>query len=114
MFNPFMSGPPLEEISCEEVKGKIENKDDFVLLDVRTHMEYESVGHLKNSRLLPLQSLWNHVDELDDIKEKEIVVYCRSGQRSAEACRVLNSKGFKTKNMVGGIIRWQDLKYETA
>ena len=114
MFNPFMSRPPVNEITAEEVKEVLVNPGNTVLLDVRTHMEYSdpNVGHIKDSVLIPLQTLWHHQEELEKYKDKEIIIYCRSGQRSAEACRILDGQGFKTKNMVGGIMRWHQLRYE--
>lgn len=109
-----MQRPPVDEIQPEEVKKLMDGGEDSLLLDVRTQMEYSDpqVGHLKNAILIPLQTLWHHYEKLESHKDREIIVYCRSGQRSAEACRILNEKGFKTRNMVGGIIRWHQLRYD--
>ena len=114
MFNPFMQRPPVDEIMPEELKKLIDSGTNILLLDVRTQMEYSDpqVGHLKNAMLIPLQTLWHHHESLEPYKDQEIIVYCRSGQRSAEACRILNEKGYQTKNMVGGIIRWHQLQYD--
>ena len=113
MFNPFGAMTPVNEISAEEVKKLLDSNKDFILIDVRTHQEYVSEsGHLKNSILIPLQVLWHHQEELEKYRDKEIIIYCRSGQRSAEACRILDGAGYKTKNMVGGIIRWHQLRYD--
>jgi rhodanese-related sulfurtransferase len=52
------------------------------------------------------------VEELEDLKEEEVVVYCRSGRRSLMACMVLEQLGFKdTANVEGGILAWQE-KYD--
>jgi rhodanese-related sulfurtransferase len=115
MFNPFfMMGPPIDEIGAEKLKEMIDSgRDDFVILDVRTHQEYVGrAGHIKGSILIPLQSLWHNQDQLESYKDKEIIIYCRTGSRSAEACRILNQKGYKTKNMTYGMMMWHRLGYE--
>jgi rhodanese-related sulfurtransferase len=49
-------------------------------------------------------------DELDDLKEEELIIHCRSGQRSMMACLFLDALGFKnTKNLIGGVLAWQDM-----
>jgi len=49
------------------------------------------------------------VDELEPYKDEELIIYCRSGNRSGQACLILDSLGFKnTKNLVGGMLAWQD------
>ena len=50
------------------------------------------------------------VTELDDLKDEEVICYCRSGARSGQACMILESMGFKnTKNLVGGMLAWQGM-----
>ena len=60
--------------------------------------------------LIPLGKVQTmQVDELEDLKNEEVIVYCRSGNRSGQACLILDSLGFKnTKNLVGGMLAWQD------
>ena len=108
MFNPFKwNRPTVEEVTPNEVSNLLSQKKDILVLDVRTRQEYSGdLGHIKGSVLLPLQSLWHNQDDLVPYKEKEILVCCRSGQRSAEACRILGESGFKVKNMRGGMILW--------
>ncbi len=114
MFNPFQALPPVDEVLAEEVNEMIDKNEDFVLVDCRTHMEYNDprLGRISKSILAPLQSLWHHQEELEPYKDKEIVIVCRSGQRSAEACRILNAKGYKTKNLVGGMMKWNQLNFD--
>jgi rhodanese-related sulfurtransferase len=82
-----------------------------VILDVRTKDEYESqTGHLPGTILIPVQELENRFHELDSLKSKETVAYCRSGVRSARASKFLGEKGFKVLNMVGGILEWNNVK----
>lgn len=76
---------------------------DFIL-DVREADEF-TVGHLPNAINVPLLDLDNHIDALN--KEKNIFVYCRSGIRSLEAVRILQSKGFENiDHLKGGLIAW--------
>lgn len=77
------------------------------LLDVREDHEREefNIGG-QHIRLGQLQSM--QADEIEDIKDEEIIVYCRSGNRSGQACLLLETMGFSnTKNLVGGMIKWQ-------
>ena len=76
---------------------------DFTLLDVRTPQE-NAAQAIDGSYLIPLQELGHRMDELP--KDKEIVVYCRIGNRSAYACAYLARMGYKVKNLEGGISLW--------
>jgi rhodanese-related sulfurtransferase len=89
----------------------IQQDTSIVLLDVRTPGEYTSeTGHLKGALLIPVQELSQRIGELDRYKGKTIIAYCRSGRRSAEATNLLNSRGFTTINMEGGILKWNEEK----
>ena len=106
---------PGGEITAAEVRERLEKGDDLVILDVRTKEEYESeTGHLKGAILLPIQELETRYTELDSLKTKEIVAYCRSGLRSERASKFLGEKGFKVYNMLGGILEWNKVKGDTA
>ncbi|HZU30662.1 MAG TPA: molybdopterin-synthase adenylyltransferase MoeB [Candidatus Angelobacter sp.] len=100
---PVNTGVP--EISVEELKQRLDAKEDFVLLDVREPHEY-NICNL-NGVLIPLNDLPRRVNELDP--NKEMVVHCRSGARSARAVGFLRQAGFtKAKNLAGGILAWAD------
>jgi len=106
---------PYKDITVTELKERLERNDDLVIIDVRTKEEYEGeTGHLPGAILIPVQELQNHYHDLDSLKSKEIVAYCRSGVRSARASKFLGEKGFKVLNMVGGIIAWSEMKPDTA
>lgn len=96
------------EIGPKEFKKKMEAYDDVVLIDVRTPEEIKEAsipGHSVMNIMDP--TFTTKVDELD--REKSYFVYCRSGQRSGQACRYMLSQGFKKLyNLEGGIIAWQD------
>ncbi len=96
-------------ISVHEAKRKIESNPDLVILDVRTHDEYIA-GYIENATLIPLSELQQRLKELD--KEKEILVYCRTGSRSSRASQILVDNGLKkVYNMVGGIEAWINAGY---
>ena len=73
----------MEDITIEELKQKIDNQDDFLLIDVREDWEYNEFNI--NAKLIPLGTLQGAIDDLDDWMEKEVVVHCKSGGRSAAA-----------------------------
>lgn len=81
--------------------NKLENRDDIVLLDVRTPMEYK-FGHFKNSVNIPLDELRSRLSELDKYKGKDVYINCHSGLRSYIALRILQQKGFNCYNLAGG------------
>lgn len=95
----------MKEITVNEMKEKKENKEPFFLLDVRENFEYH-IANL-NGTLIPLDELPSRLNELEDKKNEEVIVMCRSGARSANACRLLLDKGFtNVKNLKGGINQW--------
>jgi len=85
--------------------SKLINDENHIFLDVRTDSEYNS-GHIKNSYHIPLQSLQDRLDEIETIKNKNIIVYCRSGARSSKATKFLSQNGFRVRNLVGGVLSW--------
>jgi NADPH-dependent 2,4-dienoyl-CoA reductase/sulfur reductase-like enzyme/rhodanese-related sulfurtransferase len=91
-------------ISPLETKEKIDRKDDFILLDVRTKPEYDS-GHIGGCLHIPVNEISTKMDQLD--KSKEIVTYCGVGLRASHAHRILKDAGFKdTKFMEGSMAAW--------
>lgn len=93
------------KVTPEEAKEKLENEKEIILLDVRTKEEYET-GHIKDAILTPVDNLKE--DASKNLKDKEtlIIVYCRSGNRSAIAANVLVELGYKNVYDLGGIIDW--------
>ena len=99
----FFNTAKYKSITAEELNEKIERGDDFLLLDVRTPAEHASQA-IEGSYLLPVQELPHRVAELP--RDREIVVYCRVGNRSAFASTYLTRLGFNVKNLEGGIVAW--------
>jgi adenylyltransferase/sulfurtransferase len=93
------------EISVEELKQRLDAKEDFVLLDVREPHEYQICN--LGGHLIPLNDLPKHMNELDS--SREIIAHCQMGGRSAKAVEFLRQAGFtKVKNLTGGIMAWSD------
>jgi rhodanese-related sulfurtransferase len=93
----------MQEITVQELKDKMDNGDDFQLIDVREDFEYETsnIGGL----LIPLGGILIEADKVS--KDKPVVVMCRSGKRSAAAIMQLEQKGFTNLyNLQGGILAW--------
>ena len=93
------------EITPTELAARLDAKEDFDLIDVREPYEWQ-LGRLPTARLIPLGQLPSALSSLD--ATRDIVVYCRSGKRSADATRELRAAGFRATNLAGGILRWSD------
>ncbi len=98
----------MQTITVEELKAKIDAGEAINLVDVREpheHTEF-NIGGL----LLPLGKVQTmQVDEIEDLKDDTVYVYCRSGNRSGQACLILDTMGFtNTVNVVGGMLAWQE------
>lgn len=103
------------EIYPGDVAEMMKNGKDIILLDVRTPEEYEEV-HLKGATLLPVQQLsqqsLNEIGLGEDMKDKEIYIYCRSGSRSQTAYNIMESLGYTNiKSVAGGMIHWEEDNY---
>lgn len=110
LFDPFNSGAEIRKISPEDAKKNMESNSEIVLLDVRTQEEYEEI-HIPGSLLIPLDKLENNIENEIKDKSKTIYVYCRSGNRSVSAVKILNKLGYENVYDLGGINRWP---YETV
>jgi adenylyltransferase/sulfurtransferase len=94
------------ETDVKELKRKIDAKEDFFLLDVREPNEYQ-IGKIPGSTLIPLGEVPQRVSEIP--RDKEIVVHCKMGGRSAKAAAYLRQQGYRNvKNLKGGILDWSD------
>lgn len=84
------------------------NHDNAVFLDVRSDSEFGN-GHLANARHIPLDALKDRAREIDKLKSKPVITYCRNGQRSNRASSILKSLGFEqVYNLAGGITAWEN------
>ena len=99
--------PTMEEITATELKQRLDKGDDIQIIDVREPHEYE-IGQIPNSKLIPLGQVLNRMNEIDP--ERETVVHCKMGGRSAKANDALQRSGYTGKliNLAGGITAWSN------
>ena len=98
----------MQNISVEELKSRMDAGEKINLIDCREPHEYAEFN--LGGTLIPLGKIQTmQIDEIEDLKEQEVILHCRSGQRSMIACMFLDTLGFKnTKNLAGGILAWQE------
>lgn len=98
----------MHNITVEELKARMDAGEKLNLIDCREPHEFEEFNI--GGKLIPLGRFQTmQIDELEDLKEEEIIIHCRSGNRSGQACMLLDAMGFKnTKNVVGGMLHWQE------
>ncbi|MBI1344135.1 MAG: rhodanese-like domain-containing protein [Terrimonas sp.] len=97
----------MDNITAEALKQRIDAGEKLNIIDVRQpeeHAEF-NIGGI----LVPLGQIQSfQIDELEALKNEELIIYCRSGRRSMTACMFLETMGFtNTRNLVGGILDWQ-------
>lgn len=80
----------------EELKSQLDNHEDILLLDVRNETDFfGEQGHIKESILMPLESLVDNVQQIEQYKNKPVVTICRTDKRSSQAAKVLTDLGFE-------------------
>jgi rhodanese-related sulfurtransferase len=99
-----------EKISPAEAKKLMDERENVIVVDVRTPEEYAS-GHIPGAVLLPLSSISAQASAIIPDQKAVYIVYCRSGNRSAQAVDLLVGLGYETLYDLGGIIDWP---YETV
>ena len=95
----------LEKISAAEAKEMIDSSTNLIILDVRTQDEYEE-GHIEGAILIPDYEIKTKADEVLTDKNATILVYCRSGRRSALAAKTMSDLGYTSIYDFGGILDW--------
>jgi len=96
-------------VSVGEAKAMIDSTTSLLILDVSSEEEYAQ-GHLKGAVNIPISDLPRRIDELD--VNSPVLVYCRTGRRSAQACSALVERGFtRVYNMEGGLVAWMSSGY---
>ncbi len=96
----------IKEISTASLHSRLDAGESIILLDVRQPEEFAEKS-IPNAILIPLGELPDRVDEIEEYRDKEIVVICRSGNRSGQACMFLTMNGFtNTVNLKGGMLSW--------
>jgi rhodanese-related sulfurtransferase len=94
----------INEIDSESLRARIDQGEDLLLLDIRTPAEIAQ-GIIPGSEPLPMHLIPVRMNEIP--KDREVVLYCRSGARSYQACAYLMQQGYdRVLNLRGGIIAW--------
>ena len=105
---PIVLAPEVDVHSVAEVK----DRDDVYVLDVREQWEYDE-GHIPGVTLLPMGEVPSRLDEIPT--DREVIVTCRSGNRSGQVTDYLRQNGFdNAHNMQGGIVAWEQAGYEVS
>jgi rhodanese-related sulfurtransferase len=100
----------MEDISINELKARMDQGEALHIVDVREEHEFDEFNI--GAQLIPLGELADRLDEIEDLKESELIVHCRSGARSGRAKEYLESEGFnKVRNLIGGMLAWQAAGY---
>ena len=92
-------------VTAEEAKELMDSTDDYVLVDVRTEEEYEE-GHIPGAILIPHDEIEDRAEEELPDMGQTILVYCRSGNRSAQVADILEEMGYRDVQDFGGIQDW--------
>ena len=108
LYQKGIIGTNFESIPPKVAYEMIQNDNNVTLLDVRTVEEFKKDGRIAGAKLIPLGQLSANLNMLD--KSKKVLVYCRSGNRSVSASRILEGNGFTVINMSGGINEWRSEK----
>ena len=97
----------MQLITVTELKERLANGEKLNLVDVREIAEHHEFNI--GGELIPLGKIQIlEVDQLEVLKNQELIFYCRSGNRSGQACQILDTLGFtNTKNLQGGMLAWQ-------
>jgi len=96
-----------KDISAEQLKDKLKNKEPMLLLDVRNPNEFEEVRLGIGERLIPLGQLRNRLGEMPEDKTREIIAWCKISLRGYEAALILQANGYtNVKVLEGGIAAW--------
>ena len=98
----------MEDLTQDEWVSQLENDDNAVILDVRTDDEVAD-GIILNAVHIDIYKGQDFISEIENLDEsKNYYVYCRSGNRSGQACNIMNQLGFEnTYNLLGGILEWE-------
>lgn len=97
------------DITVEELKERLDKGEELNFYDVREEYEFEADN--LGAILIPLGELPGRIDELEEIKDDEIIIHCRSGARSGKAKEFLEANGFaNVRNVLGGILAYRELE----
>ncbi len=97
----------MHDITIEELKERMDKGESLNIIDVREVHEFDEFNI--GAKLIPLGHLPERIHELEAFKDKELILHCRSGNRSGQAKLFLEDLGFTgVRNLLGGMLAWQD------
>lgn len=109
MLNIF--GPKIPQIDASAVKKAIDEKENFILLDVRTKEEYAK-GKISGSINIPVDQVSEKISQTIPDKKSLVYVYCLSGSRSGSAVEIMQKLGYtNVQNMTSGLLAWRAKGY---
>ena len=98
----------MSDITVQQLKERIDAEEALHIIDVRESYEHEEFNI--GGELIPLNDIPTAISKLSENKEEEIIVYCRSGNRSGMAQQFLKQAGFaNVRNLIGGMLHWQEV-----
>lgn len=96
----------MEDITVKELKERMAANEALNIIDVREEHEFDEFNI--GATLIPLGELPDRLDEIEQFKDEELIIHCRSGARSGRAKDFLEMQGFtKVRNLLGGMLEWQ-------
>ncbi|MGA2409489.1 MAG: MBL fold metallo-hydrolase [Candidatus Binataceae bacterium] len=109
-FPDYAQLSSIHQVTVPELQARLASGNPPVIVDVREQEEYrDELGHIADSRLIPLKLLSSKAGELESLKNAEIVAVCRAGVRSATAAAMLTALGFEhVSNLKGGMLEWNE------
>ena len=95
------------DITAQELKERLDKGEKINLIDVREEYEFDEDN--LGGELYPLGSLPSQIDDLEELQDEEVIIYCRSGARSGRAQQFLEQNGFSNvRNLIGGILAYRE------
>lgn len=93
-------------MTVKELKEKLQNKEDLLLIDIREPSELEDIGKIEEAKNIPMKEMLSKASEGEIPKDKNIVVVCRTDGRSQAVAKKLQNKGFNIDYLEGGVVEW--------
>ena len=99
----------MKNITVEELKSRLDAGEQLHIIDVREPSEYTEFNI--DGKLVPLGQIANmQLEDLEDLKNEELIIHCKAGSRSMQACMILEQAGYtNVVNVTGGMIAWRKM-----